>query len=287
MNETEALERALAVSTRNPLLLQAAHAMLANDLSGAERLLRSILDERPDDIASIRMMAEIAGRRGRYGDAETLLRRALELAPAFTAARANLATAVYRQGRTAEALEILDTLLGQEPENPSFQNLKAAALNRLGAYEDSIRFYERVLAKAPGQPRVWMSYGDVLKTVGRQQDGVAAYRRALELAPSLGEAWWSLANLKTIPFADSDVAAMDAALAGELKVEDRFHLHFALGKALEERGDPAGAFAHYAEGNRLRHAMLGYDPDAVTSLVRRSRKLYGRDFSSRSRILTG
>jgi Flp pilus assembly protein TadD len=278
VNDTEALERALAVSTRNPALLKAAQFMLASDLTGAERILQSILDARPEDIGAIRMMAEIAGRCGRYADAEKLLRRALELAPAFTAARANLATALYRQGRTAEALELLDALLDQEPENPSFQNLKAAALNRLGRYGEAIRLYEQVLAKAPDEAKVWMSYGDALKTVGRQQDGLAAYRRALELAPSLGEAWWSLANLKTVPFADSDVAAMDAALAGELKMENRIHLHFALGKALEERCDAAGAFAHYAEGNRLRHAMTGYDPDEVTSLVCRSRRLYRRDF---------
>jgi tetratricopeptide (TPR) repeat protein len=278
VNDTEALERALAISTRNPLLLQAAQAMLAKDLPSAERLLRSILYERPNDIAAIRMMAEIAGRLGRYADAEKLLRRAIELAPAFTAARANLATALYRQSRTAEALEILEALLGQEPGNPSFQNLKAAALNRLGGYEEAIGLYEQVLAKAPDQPKVWMSYGHALKTVGRQQDGVAAYRRALALAPAMGEVWWSLANLKTVPFSDEDVAAMESALGGDLKVEDRFHLHFALGKALDERSDPAGAFAHYAEANRLRHAMMGYDADEVTNLVRRSKRLYSRDF---------
>jgi tetratricopeptide (TPR) repeat protein len=279
VNDTEALERALAVSTRNPALLQAAHAMLANDLPAAERLLRSILYERPNDIAAIRMIAEIAGRLGRYADAEKLLRRALELAPAFTAARANLATALYRQSRTAEALEVLDSLLGQEPENPSFQNLKAAALNRLGGYQEAIGLYEQVLARAPDQPKVWMSYGHALKTVGRQQDGVAAYRRALDLAPTMGEVWWSLANLKTVPFGDEDVAAMEAALAaGGLAVADRFHLHFALGKALEERGDFEASFGHYAEGNRIRHAMMGYDPRDTRTLVERSKELFTAGF---------
>jgi tetratricopeptide (TPR) repeat protein len=278
VDDREALERALAVSTRNPLLLQAAQALLANDLARAERLARSILDASPDDLGALRTMAEIEGRSGRYGEAEAHLRRALEIAPGFTAARANLATAVYRQGRTREALEILDALLAGEPENPSFLNLKAAALHRLGEYEESIRLYEQVLARAPGEARVWMSYGDSLKTVGRQSDGLAAYRRALDLAPSLGEAWWSLANLKTVPFTDSDVAAMEAALDGEPPPEDRLHLHFALGKALEERRDPARAFAHYSEGNRLRDSKAGFDPDETTRLVRRSKRLYRRDF---------
>jgi len=270
---------AIAAATRDPRLLRAAEALLDNDIPVAERLLRSHLKEKPTDVAAIRMMAEVAGRLGRYADAETLLRRALELAPSFAAARSNLATILYRQNRTAEALEVLDLLLAGETDNLSHQNLKAAALGRLGSYEEAIALYEGVLAKVPGQPKVWMSYGHALKTVGRQQDGIAAYRRALALAPAMGEVWWSLANLKTVPFGDEDVAAMQAALAGDgLGHDDRLHLHFALGKALEERRDFAASFHHYEEGNRLRHDRIGFDPEEVGALVARSKRLFTAGF---------
>ena len=273
------VEEALAASVRDPRLMQAGLALVEGQLALAERLLRPHLKAKPTDIAAIRMMAELAGRLGRYKDSENLLRRALELAPGFTAARANLATVLYRQNRAADALEILDSLLDGEPENLPQQNLRAAALGRLGGFEEALRLYEQVLAKTPNQPKVWMSYGHTLKTVGRLEEGVAAYRRALALVPTLGEAWWSLANLKTVAFADEDLVAMEAALADRgLKLEDRFHLHFALGKALEERRDAERAFAHYAEGNRLRHDMMGYDPEDVTNLVRRTRRVYSRGF---------
>ena len=89
-----ALERALGEAVRNPALLGAADALLDNDLPAAERILRAYLHDDPLDVAAIRMMAELAGRLGRYADAEKLLRRALELAPSFSTARANLATAL-------------------------------------------------------------------------------------------------------------------------------------------------------------------------------------------------
>src|SRR3954471_16969781 len=117
---------AIAASVGDPVLMRAAEALLDNDLPVAERVLRPRLSEKPTDVAAIRMMAELAGRLGRYPDAEKLLRRALELAPGFTAARANLATVLYRQNRPAEAIEILDSLLDGEPDNPAHQNLKAA-----------------------------------------------------------------------------------------------------------------------------------------------------------------
>lgn len=280
--ESEAEEaelRAIAASVHDPDLMNAAQALVANDLPVAERLLRPHLKQKPTDVAAIRMMAELAGRLGRYGDAETLLRRALDLAPAFSAARANLATILYRQNRTIEALAELEALLEREEDNPSHQNLKAAVLGRLGSYEEALALYAQVLEKLPTQPKIWMSYGHALKTVGRQQEGIAAYRRALELNPTLGETWWSLANLKTVPFSDEDVAAMQAALASDgLGRDDRLHLHFALGKALEERQDHAAAFAQYREGNRIRHAMMGYDPEEVGALVRRSKSLFTRAF---------
>ena len=128
----EAELRAISASVHDPRLMEAAQALAANDLPVAERLLRPHLKDKPTDVAAIRMMAELAARLGRYGDAENLLRRAIELAPAFSAARANLATVLYRQNRPAEAIETLDSLADGEGEDPSRQNLRAAALGRIG-----------------------------------------------------------------------------------------------------------------------------------------------------------
>lgn len=269
------VDEALAASVRDPRLMQAGLALVEGQLAVAERLLRPHLKEKPTDIAAIRMMAELAGRLGRYGDSENLLRRALELAPGFTAARANLATVLYRQNRPAEAIEILDALLDEQPENPSHQNLKAAALGRIGGFEEAIHIYRQVLDQLPDQAKIWMSYGHVLKTVGRLDEGIAAYRRAIGLAPALGEAWWSLANLKTVRLGAADLEAMTAALSAPgLTCEDLFHLHFALGKAHDDTAEPERAFQHYAEGNRLRREMIGYDAEATSHGVDRSIALF-------------
>jgi tetratricopeptide (TPR) repeat protein len=265
--ELEAIE--LAVHDRE--LMAAADALVVNDLPTAEGILRPRLKAKPTDVAAIRMMAELAARIGRFGDSEHLLRRALELAPAFTAARSNLATVLYRQNRPAEAIQVLDQLLGGDPDNAAAENLKAAALGRVGEYDEAIGIYERVLERLPEQPKIWMSYGHVLKTVGRRDDSIAAYRKALAIAPTLGEVWWSLANLKTVRLDEADVATMAAALTRpDLADEDRFHLHFALGKALEDMAEHARSFDHYAEGNRLRRALITYDADEIAAGVDRA-----------------
>jgi tetratricopeptide (TPR) repeat protein len=251
-----------------PRLIAAALALHDNRLGEAEPLLKAHLKQDPFDVTAMRMLAELAGRIGRYPDAEALLRRAIDLAPGFTAARGNLALVLYRLNRPDEALAELDTVLAEEPDNLGPHNLRAAALGRIGGFAEALAIYEDVIGRAPRQPKIWMSYGHTLKTVGRLDDGVAAYRRALALNPALGEVWWSLANLKIVRFDQADIAAMQAALASEeLSDEDRFHLDFALGKAFEDRQQRAEAFAHYAAGNALRRKAILYDADRTARTV--------------------
>jgi predicted Zn-dependent protease len=269
----------IKASTNDPRLMSAAVALCENRIPQAEQLLRSHLKQFPTDVAAIRMFAEIAARIGRYGDAENLLARALELAPGFDAARHNYATVLYRQNKPAAALSQVDLLLAREPRNASYQNLRAAILARIGDYDESIDTYAKVLRDYPHNPKVWMSYGHALKTAGREQASIDAYRKSIELAPSFGEAYWSLANLKTLRFSAADVAAMQAQLQRtDIVHEDRLHLEFALGKALEDAANYAESFAHYAEGNRLRRTMIAYDAAETSGHVQRSQALYTTEF---------
>jgi len=175
-------------------------------------------------------------------------------------------------------LPLLDELFEDDGEQLSHVNLKAATVARLGDFEEAIALYESVLARAPKQARVWMSYGHILKTVGRQAEGVDAYRKAIAVNPNLGEAWFSLANLKTVKFDEADIAAMRAALDQlNLGEEDRFHLEFALGKAMHDAGDAEEAFAHFAAGNALRRKTQPYSRKDTTQAVDRAIATFTRE----------
>jgi tetratricopeptide (TPR) repeat protein len=269
----------IRASIGDPRLMAAADALCEDRLAAAEQLLREHLRAHPTDVSAMRLLAETGTRLGRYGEVELLLTRALELAPSFAAARYNLAIVLYRQQKGAEALPHLEHLLAAEPGEPNYRNLMAACLGLVGEYERAIGLYEALLAEHPGQPRVWLSYGHALRTAGRRDQAVAAYHRCLDQAPAIGETWWSLANLKTVPFTPGQEDAMrrqleDAALAGE----DRLHVHYALGKALEDHGDYAASFRHYAEGARLRREERPYDHAESHDQMLRSKALFTSAF---------
>ena len=149
----------IKAANRDPRLMAAANALVANKLPEAEALLRAHLKEHETDVAALRMLAEVAARLRRYADAQVLLERCLELSPSFHSARQNYSVVLLRQSKPELALREVDQLLKREPKNASLRNLKAAALASLGDYSESIEIYEQVLKEYPEQARVWLSYG--------------------------------------------------------------------------------------------------------------------------------
>jgi len=265
----------IRASASDPRLIEANGALHQNRIKEAEAILRRQLQEDPTDVAAMRMLAEVGVLLGQLDDAGMLLRRCLELAPNYADARYTHAYVLNRQMRPADALQEIDRALETEPGNPGYRNLKAVLLGRMGQFERANEIYADLLAEHPQQPKTWMSYGHSLLAAGRQADSIAAYRKSIELRPELGEAWWSLANLKTVTFTAADIDAQRRQLDdAELTDEDRLHFEFTLGKALEDAGDYADAFAHYAEGNRLHRAMAPYDASEVTSYVRRAKGFF-------------
>jgi tetratricopeptide (TPR) repeat protein len=266
-------------SARDPQLMRAATALCEDRIPEAETLLREKLKQRPTDVAAIRMLAEVAARLGRGQDAENLLARCLELAPSFHAARQNYALLLHRSNKPEQALVQIESLLQAEPANPGYRNLKAVVLCRVGDYEPAIALYADLLAENPRHAKVWMSYGHALKTAGHQQRAIEAYRTSLGVEPGFGEVWWSLANLKTVRFSADDLATMLSQLQrDDLSDDDRQHLEFAVGKALEDLGEYEASFQHYQRGNDLRRATVHYSADDTSARVARIKHGYTRDF---------
>ncbi|RYM12938.1 sulfotransferase family protein [Sphingobium cupriresistens] len=261
-------------SSRDRTLLEAAMAMHDGDLDAAEARLAA-----RDDPPAIRMAGEIQWRRGDMSAALALVDRAVALAPGFDLARDFLIRLLLQNNRLTEALDHADILAASPMKHPGYDLLRASVLVRLGDQDGARAIYERLLALKPDQPQVWQNLGHALKTLGRQDDAVHAYRQAVAHQPTMGEAWWSLANLKTVKLDAADIATMTNALAtlapdAATRQEDVFHLHFSLGKALEDAGEDEAAFGHYDQGNRLRRTMIRHDATEFSAEVAAARACF-------------
>jgi tetratricopeptide (TPR) repeat protein len=276
-------ERYFALTARTPALVEAAELMRDGKTGQAESIVREYLKGHPTDVNAIRLLADIGMKLFRYREAGDLLARCLELAPDFHLARYNYAVVLTRQNRLPEALEEARRVLASDPANPNYLLLEGNVLVQMGDHEQALERFERVLATYPNQPRAQMNYGHALKTVGRLDESIAAYRRCIALQPDIGEAYWSLANLKTYRFTDAEIVLMrEQLVATKGRAEDQSHLAFALGKALEDRGEFDESFDCYERGNRIRKVNHRHDARInVFDTARQMKTLTAEFFAAR------
>jgi tetratricopeptide (TPR) repeat protein len=129
-----------------------------------------------------------------------------------------------------------------------------------------------------------LSLAHAQKTIGRIGEAVSSYRQAFASRPDFGDAYWSLANLKTYRFAEQEIAQMRAAESSPVTgTVDRYHLCFALGKALEDRADFSESFRWYERGNALKRAESKYRADLIETNTRRQIEVCTAEFFARRR----
>jgi predicted Zn-dependent protease len=270
----------LATLEQLPREVVAATSLFADgDLTPAEQMIRAFLLRHGNHPEAMRLLAKIGMARDILDDAETLLEAMLSLAPDHRAARHEYAQCLVQRHKYREAREQIERLLRLDPRNPDYRMLAATTAVGLGETETAIALYREMLADLPGSPDVNLWLGHALKTVGQLAEAIEAYRAAAAARPDFGDAYWSLANLKTYRFGDDEIERMSAheAAPGTAAV-DRQHLCFALGKALEDRGEIARSWAHYERGNALKRAESRYRPEIIETNTRKQVAVCTREF---------
>ena len=275
----DAYERYAALPIVEPRLHEAMRALAVNDFAIAEPILAQHIAAHPNDVVAIRLLSEAQARADRPDLAEKSLRRCLDFAPGFGIARHSLGQLLNGLARFDEALAEAQELLRRDPANVGSQRLLATTYGNCGEFDKALSIYEDQLASHSAQPTIWMSYAHILKTLGRTEEAIAAYRRSIEFSPGLGLAYWSLANLKTFKFSDEEIARMERLVSRkDTEVSERVNFHFALGKAMEDAGRFADAFAHYSEGNRLHRVEVKYDGARAPRSVPKAIDFYSAEF---------
>ncbi|NBR30596.1 MAG: sulfotransferase family protein [Sphingomonadaceae bacterium] len=243
-----------------PELLTVASLIEEGRFLRAEKLCRAFLQTHGHHVEAMRLLAQIGTQFNVLDEAEFLLESAVELEPENPGARFDYVTVLQSRQKFAQALEQAKILRENDPENPQVEMLYANQSLGVGNFDEALSIYKTIAAAQPGNPSVHLTLGHALKTTGRQQEAIEAYSQAYRVRPDFGDAYWSLANLKTYRFDAGLVSKMrDIEDQATTQLVDRYHLCFAIGKALEDSGDYATSFDYYERGNRLKRDEVGYD----------------------------
>jgi tetratricopeptide (TPR) repeat protein len=274
-----AFERARVTDPARVQIEAATAALAADDRKKSEEIFREILQTDPSHVAALVGLAAVSLAADRPHDAERLLRHALKQSEHVPLAWRGLGPALLALGRVQDAEEAARRVLKVEPENPQSWITVASVATRLLRQEQALEAYEKAAELKPDEVRIRLSIGHVQKTLGRRSDSEASYKAVLALNPTIGEAYWSLADLKNYAFSDAEVAAMQQLLTNDKRERaNEAQLHFALGKAFEQRRRYPEAFAHYAQGNALRRLDAPFDIEGFERRTARIQAFFDKAF---------
>ncbi len=274
-----AYERARLADPYVRRIEEATAALVAEDRKTAELIFRDILKADASHVAAVCGLAAISLTVGRGADAERLLRHALKQSVHLPLAWRGLCQAMVDLGRLPEAEAAVRRLLKIEPENPKNWVMLGNVCTRMMRQPDALIAFEEAARLNPDEVRLRLSIGHLHKTLGHRRECEEAYKACLRFDPNFSEVYWSLADLKTYEFNDAEIAAMQALVKGDGGDDtDQAHLHFALGRAFEQRKSYAAAFEHYAAGNRRRRKTVVFDIRVFENKTRRVRECFDAAF---------
>jgi tetratricopeptide (TPR) repeat protein len=283
-NAAEAAAHVATLKKLPPEVVTGTALFSDGDLAEAESLIRDFLLKHGHHIEAMRLLARIGIERDVLDDAQLLLEAVLDLAPDYHTARFDYAQVLIKRHLHQRANEQAEKLLAADSSNRNYRMLHALTCVGLGLHERAIELYRELLPGAPQPEDLHLSIAHSLKTLGRREEAISEYRAAAAARPGYGDVYWSLANLKTYRFKDDELQLMRGAeSAASTSVVDRYHLCFALGKALEDHQEYEKSFEYYARGNALKRAESHYRPEVLELNTRLQIEVCTPDLFARNR----
>lgn len=245
-------------------LLAVTNFLYEEKLLKAEKLCRSFLKKHPKHAEAMRLLAAIAVRFGVLDEADFLLESAAAFEPDNVQVKLDHIEVLRKRQKFGAALTAAKALYHSAPDNPVFQSHFAIESLQAGDFDTALETFDKVLEALPEDPATLTSKGHALKTIGKQDQAIENYQAAYRAKPDHADAYYALANLKTYRFSDEELESMAAKSdAAELAYDARIQLHFALGKAYEDRANFERSFFHYQCGNALKKTLCRYNADQM------------------------
>lgn len=249
-----------------PLLADAERMFAHAQFDKAAQATMEHLRRYPNEPRGLELLGLIAMQLGALGQAEKFFRMALNKGSKTPELRRNLASVLNQQERLSEANSMFTALL-EESEDPLLRAILSVILDKLGRTDEAMAIRQHLVEQEPHNPHFHIALGHSLRAAGRVDDAISAYRAATKIDVECGEAWWGLASIKSRVLTDKDETEIRQAIALAVDVRNSAPAHFALARALHDRGQFAEAFEHYVAGNRQRAEAIGYDASELTAEV--------------------
>jgi tetratricopeptide (TPR) repeat protein len=176
-------------------LSEAVAAYRAGRLDEVEALCNRILEQQPDRIASLQLLAAAAAQRGEPRHGIELLEKVIEISPASVDGYIQLAKFLRLDERVSEAISALKRAIELQPEcAAAYNDLGLIYLAEIGVAE-AVECFNRAIEINPDLAIAHFNNGVAFERQGMNAEAIASFRRVVEIEPNFAEAHAKLGNL--------------------------------------------------------------------------------------------
>lgn len=261
----QAMQRSNELSPLNPLLERAERLCDQGEHSQARDLCQRTLTQQPDNIPALYQLAIIEEKLGNTAVTESILKKIVELAPGEARALSSLARFYTEHHHYVESIDCLKRMVKLDPSDIDTQLELATSLSNMGLPDQALQAFEaaRELDSAAESGRLGRAH--TLRSLGRSTEAVEAYQQCIAENSGGAAPWWGLASLRTYSFSEDELRKMRSVKTSS--VLDKAYLDFAMGKALDDRGEFDLAWQCYTRGNEAKRGELYHDVVAAESEI--------------------
>jgi tetratricopeptide (TPR) repeat protein len=219
----------------------------------------------------------------RHGEAILHFKAALDLDPEAFQTHVSLGRALVVVDRHDEAVAAYRKAIELRPDNADVYWLLGCSLEAGGRAEEAVAEHRRALAIKPDLADAFDSLGSALVTLGRLAEGRQAIGRAIEIAPARIDFHRNLAMSKRFAAGDAQLPVMEELARNDAALGDgqRMELHYALGKAYADLGQPHIALPHLVEANAIKRGKIKYDEASMLGQLERIKAVMTRELIER------
>ena len=149
----------------------------------AEREIRHLLAERPDEVMALIILTEILLAQEKLGEAEEAAQQLLQLEPASGISHYLMARLREAQERNREAIDAIQTAIRLDPTDPDYHGLHAIILFGDRQHDAALEAAEKGLSLDPEHLNCLNVRSRLLFKLGRKQEAVETIDKALEQDP--------------------------------------------------------------------------------------------------------
>ena len=248
----------------------------------AEHVLRKAISQNARYIEAYNNLGSLLAAQKKEVDALRVLGDALKFAPQNPQTLLITGKIQLRRGNNQAAEQAAKLALKQDPDNAEALTVLGQVLHETDRYDEALTVLEKAVKANPNNPEALNFYGVALKSVGRLDEAREHIIKALKLHDGM---WGAFANLNDLVDFSTGVGEelfnrMDAIMTSAKNPEaDVFlPLHFAYGKALEDRGEHARALTHYILGGKIKRAQLDYNETETFGFFDSIRAAFPKEF---------